>query len=63
MLERGESSGTPQDLLQAIACAVLQFSAIPQAECRDLLGAELRDWLSTAREPRLGDRELPQSAW
>ena len=63
MIECREWDGTPRDLLQAIASAVFQFSATPQAECRDLLSAELLGWLSTAREPKLGDRDLPRPAW
>ncbi len=64
MLEYREWEGTPgkaQDLLQSIACAVLQFSAVPQADCRDMLSAELLGWLSMAREPTLGVRDLPRS--
>jgi hypothetical protein len=63
MLECLELDGAPQGLLHAIACAVFQFSATPQTECRDMLSAELLGWLSTAREPNLGDRDLPRSVW
>ena len=63
MLDCREWDGTAQDLLHAIACAVFQFSATPQPECRDMLSAGLMEWLSTAREPKIGDRGLPQPAW
>jgi hypothetical protein len=58
-----ESSGTPQGLMHAIACAVFQFSATPSPEGRDMLSAGLQEWLSTAREPNLSDRDLPRPAW
>ncbi len=63
MFECRDWDGTPQDLLHAIARAVFQFSATPQQECRDMLSAELVAWLSTARAPKIGDRDLPQPAW
>ena len=63
MLECREWDGTPQDLLYATACAIFQFSAVPHAECREILKAELLDWILTAREPRLCDLGLPKPAW
>ena len=46
MLGYREWDGTHQDLLYATACAIFQFSAVAQPDCRELLMKGLLEWFS-----------------